>query len=79
MRYLIFTLIGFIAPFLLIMPVANLLHAKKKYFSNPYHNSLIDYLLRFFYPLKWGEVWNNQRYDEVRKGELLKSLYGEKK
>ena len=77
-RYLIFTVIGFLIPLYFIMPVANLMHFRKKYFANPYHNLSVDYLLRFFYPLKWGEIWNNQKYDDMRKSAYLKAMYGNK-
>tara|TARA_E500000178_G_C16869243_1_gene683509 strand:- start:116 stop:724 length:609 start_codon:yes stop_codon:yes gene_type:complete len=77
-KYLIYTVIGFLLPLYFIMPVANLMHFRKKYFANPYHNLSVDYLLRFFYPLKWGEIWNNQKYDDLRKNTYLKAMYGNK-
>ena len=78
-RYLIFTIVATILPLFFIMPLANFTHFRKKYFANPQHNTTVDYLLRIFYPLKWGDVWNNNRYDDMRKNNYLKALYGTKK
>jgi hypothetical protein len=63
---------------MLIMPLADFDYYKKRYFANPVHNVVVDYFLRLFYPLKWGEIWDNQKYDNLRKSIFTKSMYGSK-